>query len=344
MPNAADGKFLVGSEKDALDLLDQALNGSLRDVSPQAIVWNGWPALNIHLPKTSMDGSISPAMMEAFISVQQSLYRTQALLQTKSQDLRSFTQEEKEGLEFRVKVEKGSSDYFAELIKPIENLATSLGGKMTPEQSFVSVLVVAILIAGGSYLQSWLKYKADKRKDEIKSAEAKDRIEAQTRLMEHDERNAELIVRALREQPQLASVQAVIEPARQSVVQAIGNDNGGTYQGVSLTPEFADEVLAQKRQRAAVEELTGIYRVGYVDTTTPEGFRVTFVSIDNNESISANLQDILVSDKHRSMIREAEWTKQPIKVSFTAKRLRGKVVEATVRDVQAVPVKPAAVN
>ena len=68
------GLLIVTSEDQALVLLETALKGTSASDLPTLVNFQGWPTLNVHLPHTPVDGSISPTMMEAFIELQTSLY------------------------------------------------------------------------------------------------------------------------------------------------------------------------------------------------------------------------------------------------------------------------------
>src|SRR5262249_53139492 len=78
--------------------------------------------------------------------------------------------------------------------------------------------------------------------------------------------------------------------------------------------------------------LTGLYRVGKVDTTAPDGFRVTLIDVKTGEEISASLIDAIISAEHRDAIQAAEWNKQPVLVELTARKLRKRIVDAVVID------------
>jgi hypothetical protein len=126
MPEAVESILRVSSEEEAVALLSRVLDGDMPDDIPKSIDFHNWPKIDIYLPHTPLKGSISPTMMEAFIETQTALYRVHALLTTNSGDLRGLTKAEKETLEFRVKVEAGSSEYLAELVKPIETIEASV--------------------------------------------------------------------------------------------------------------------------------------------------------------------------------------------------------------------------
>ena len=294
-----------------------------------------WPLLTIHLPNTPIEGSISPSMMEAFLEVQTSIYRAHSLLTTQSGDLRGRSKSERESLEFRVKVSKGSSDYLAALAKPIETIGASIVGKMTPEQILISILSVALLIAGTISWKAWLNSRADQRKQEVHKEEIKLFLDAQEKLSDNEVKKQSLLLEAFKRQPILEDVDAAIEPARVSVVKAIGEEKGGKLQNFQINADLAAEITTQKRHQSTIERISGIYRVSKVDTTVPDGFRVTFINVENSEEITASLQDMMISEDHRSHIQAAEWNKSSLQVSFKAKKLRNSYIDAVVVNVDA---------
>jgi hypothetical protein len=121
------------------------------------------------------------------------------------------------------------------------------------------------------------------------------------------------------------------------VVRAVGEERGGSIQGVRINPDFAAEIISQRRQQSIPETLSGVYKITKVDPSVSDGFRVTFSNIETGEEISASLQDALVSESHREKIRDAEWSKQPVRVSFRVRRLRSRYIDAVVTDVQDIP-------
>jgi len=158
--------------------------------------------------------------------------------------------------------------------------------------------------------------------------------------LDHDTRRYELLVNAIRRQPILEDIEAAVEPARNQLIKSIAEERGGSVQGIRLEPEFAAEVVSQKRQQGTPTTFSGIYRVARVDTTVPDGFRVTLADIQSGNEITASLQDALVSEDHRNAIREAEWNKRPLKVTLRARLLRNRFVDAVVLGTEPIATAP----
>jgi len=322
--------FQVRNEDEAFALLQRALAGTIPEDSPGLIDFAGWPVIEVHLPRTPVSGSITPTMMEAFIELQTAIYRAHSLLSFGSADLRGLSKSDKDRLEFRVKVNEGSSDYIAQLAKPLESIGGEVVNRMTSADLLIAVLGVALLVAGTVAFKAWLTSRTEQRKAELEKDEKRAWLETQKEQLAHDTERYRMLVSAIARQPLLADVDAVTEPARDQLIRAVGEERGGTVQGVRLAPDFVSEIGSRKRQYGTQTAFSGVYRVARVDTTVPDGFRVTLTDIESGDEINASLQDALISEEYRAVIREAEWDKRPIRVRLQARLLRNKFVDAVV--------------
>lgn len=131
-------------------------------------------------------------------------------------------------------------------------------------------------------------------------------------------------------------MEAAVEPARQSLVRAVGSERGGRLQGIDIPPRLAQEINSQKRQQSTAEKIEGVFRVSKVDTTMAEGFRVTFASIETGEDISASLEDAVLSEEAKIAMQRAEWSKQPVRVRLRVRKLRNRYVDAVVMSVEPI--------
>jgi hypothetical protein len=194
----------------------------------------------------------------------------------------------------------------------------------------ITVLGLALIIAGVVSFRAWLNQKTEQRKIESDDEDTKLWLENYQAQLEHDTRRFDALVAAMHRQPVLGEVDAAVDVARTKIVKAVGEEHGGKVLGVHLAPEFASEITTQKRQQSTEIRLVGVYRVAKVDTTVPDGFRVTLTDEKTGDEISASLIDALISAEHRDIIQKAEWKKQPIFVEMHARRLRHRIVDAVI--------------
>ena len=321
----------IDSEDKAWEILRKALDGEL-DLTDEATVldFDDWLNVHIYLPKTPVQGSISPTMMEAFLELQRAINRTYKLVTSDTSDLRYLTSEEKEKLEFRVRVEKGSSEYFANLSGILEKIGIEAVSKMDPVTLTITILGVALIVGGTVGFRSWLHHKTIQRKNELDNVERKAELEVQGKALEQNLELARILTRAIAVQPLLQDVDTLVEPARDAMVKSVGEEGGGTINETAVDSALASEISTRKRHQSEETRLRGNFRIVRVDTTSSDGFRVTLVGSDSEQEITASLQDALASEAHRQAIQKAEWTKKPVYVELVARLLRGRVIDAIV--------------
>lgn len=323
----------VSSEDEAWEVLQTAIDSGLSPDKIPLVQFKNWPSVTVELPHTQIEGSISPSMMEAFIELQKTIYRAHTFVTSDTGDLRSLSRVEKGNLEFRLKVEKGSSHYEVDLTQIIEKLGAEAINKMTPTHIVVSVLGIALIVASTVVLKSWLNTRTNIRLREIDDAEKRAWLENQKYSLEQDTKRLEVLAKALSREPILQEVEAAADGARHQLVKAISEEQGGVISGVNLNPEAGFEIVSSRRQQAQDIRLDGVYRVTKVDTTVPDGFRVTLSDIATGQEVTASMLDVLISEEQRQIVKDAEWNKTIIHVEMTGRRLRNRVVDAVIQRV-----------
>jgi hypothetical protein len=331
--DAEEPTIRIENEDDAWKAFEDAINSKFADDARPTFVWAGWPNIEVYLPNTPIEGSISTSMMEAFVELQRSIYKTHLLL-APGRRRRRLSQVERDAFEFRVKVEKGSSDYSINLQEIVAKLGKDVIAQMTGQQLVITVLGLALIFAGSVAWKAWLKYKIDQRKvvsDDEKTTKLLDNYQAQ---LEHDTNRYAMLTKAIETRPQLKQIEYHADAARGEIVKAIADDDGGRVMGVDLDRQVATEISSVPRQHSTEATVAGQYRVAKVDTTAPDGFKVTLEDLKSGEQITASLFDAIISAQHKEIIKSAEWDKRPIFVEMSGRRLRGKILDAKVVSVR----------
>lgn len=327
----------ISSEDEAWEYLERSLNGELPENTVPAVRFTGWPHVEIYLPHTPIDSSLSPAMMEALLDLQKAIHRTHSLVTTGEKS--RLSNAEKDRLELRAQVKGGSSKIDIDLTQIAETWGTALIGKLTPEQA-VAVIITAILALGGATVFSiWANKRAEIRKAELEEKGKERLFDAFEKLADEDTKRQKLYYEAMQRLPVLREVSAEADEAKTKLVKAVGEEGGGTVDGIPLDADVANDLVKNARRPAAEETLKSTFRVARVDTTSPDGFRVALRDTKTGEEVTASLMDALISDRHRSLIQAAEWNKEPVAVELRLRVSRGRTLSATVIDVQ--PAKPA---
>lgn len=331
---AEEAVFRIRNEEDAWKAFQDAIQNKV-ELSPDLkIIWDGWPVIRIYLPNVPEEATISTSMMAAILDLQTSIYRTHALLTTGSDSLRHQTRIEREQFELRVKVEKGSSDLSINLPDIIAKYGNDLISKMTGTELLILVLGLALIYAGKLVVSEYFSQKTALRKiasDDDKTKQLLDNFQAQ---LEHDTKRYEMLTKAIESRPVLKQVEHSVAHTRDEIIKAVAEEDGGRIQGIELPREVANEISSISRSQSSEAHVAGQYRVAKVDTTVPNGFRVTLEDIKTSETITASLFDALISAEHRQTLQNAEWNKKPVFVEMSGRRLRGKVVDAKIVSVR----------
>ena len=331
---AEEAVFRIRNEEDAWKAFQDALENKI-EVSPDLkIIWDGWPVIRIYLPNVPEDATISTSMMAAILELQTSIYRTHALLTTGDASLRSLTRIEREQFELRVKVEKGSSDLSINLPDIIAKYGNDIVAKMTGTEIVVMALGLALIYAGKLAFSEYLSSKTAQRKivsDDEKMKSLLDNFQAH---LEHDTKRFEMLTHAVESRPVLKQIEHAANHAKDQLVRAVGEEDGGRIQGIDLPREVANEISSSSRSQSSEATVAGQYKVAKVDTTVADGFRVTLEDVKSGEMITASLFDAIISWEHRQALQNAEWTKTPVFVEMSGRRLRGKIVDAKIVSVR----------
>lgn len=153
-------EVIINNEKDAFDLLQKALNQELSQ-KPFSIKFDKWPILEIKLEGEGYDSTITPDLAGALVEVQHALNRAYARTVHRTSNARSLTDDERRKLQFKAKVQKGSSLIKIDLGPFAEKLVTSGVDKMTPELLTICVLGTVISAAGVIAYKTFLKSRSE---------------------------------------------------------------------------------------------------------------------------------------------------------------------------------------
>ena len=135
--------------------------------------------------------------MKGFIDLQQSIYRSYALVRYNSPNIRALTAEEKSALEIQVKVDEGSSKYevnFQELFLKFIDL---VGGEMEPIHTTTIVLGIGVMYFGSSSLKSYLEHRREVLSSELKNKEQIKLIESRNFADEQETERTKILSESL---------------------------------------------------------------------------------------------------------------------------------------------------
>ncbi len=224
-------EIVLRNEKDAFALLEKALNQELSD-KPFVLKFDNWPVLEIKLEGEGYDSTITPDMAGALVELQHAINRAYARTIHHTSNARSLTSEERQELQFKAKVEKGSSLISVNFGNFAEKLALSVVDKMTPEAIAITVVGIAVTSASLFAYKSFLKSRSEDKVIGAKSLEA-------IALSQEETKRFELFARAVARVPELAHARDDFDAARNEIVRATADADSLSVNSVKLDSETA---------------------------------------------------------------------------------------------------------
>lgn len=327
---ADGGGIVIRNEDDAWKYLELAVAGEFDAADDVNINFEGWPTLTIKVQLP--EATITPAIMAAFVDLQEAIYRGHAEIRYGKSDLRTLTADEREALEFRVKVEPGSSIFGIEGKEVLNSLTEAMKETMTPAAWVIIVLGVSLTWFGETAWHDYVDHRTQIRLAEVKSKEKQDLLAGLLGLSKQETERMKIMGQAVQQRGELSRAEEHADNAKKSVLKAMPEGDNVEIGRSVIHGSQARELAKSERRRSAPIVLRGVYAILRVDATAPDGFRVRLQRIDDGSTLTAGVQDVLISGKEREMIQEAEWAKKPIWLRIDAKRRDSEIVDAVIKE------------
>lgn len=322
----------INSEDEAWDVLKGLLDGTIEVEDSADLEFGDWVKTTVYIPDSRYNSALNAYMMQGWQDAQRAIYRSYALTAKGEADGRLLSGEERDSLELIVIVREGSSDQEGLLADILKQLTVGAIDKMEPQQIAI-VLVTAVLAwAGQSVTRTWLNSRKEERLAQISETA---RSEALLKALETiqtvagDGARNDLLSRAQQVAPISAELRKEADIARQSIVKH-SSQVDSQVNGVMVPSEAGQSLARESRAEATEERLDGDYRIMRVDTTVADGFRVHVQRVDSDETFAAEVQDVVASHGDRKIIQDAEWSKVPVRLQVNGRKLRDKIIEATI--------------
>ena len=323
------GGIVIRSENDAWDVLRRALDGEFDKYAPD-IEFSGWPSLviKVEIPKQT----ITPPLMVGFLAFQNAIYRSYSILKHETRNINKLTEEEKRALEISIYVSDGSSVFKAFAERLAKELSKVLRDKLEARHWVIIIVSVSLMYFSHSAYHDYLKNQLEERKAHVQLEEKRVLLESQKFLSAEETKKLELFARAMGEHKELPRLGAEVDISRQTILKGIGKTGDASIAGAEVSQELARELAKNPRHVSEKIEIQGEFRILNVDTTHPEGFRVRLERVTDKLRLTAGITDIMVSEKQREIIKNAEWEKKTVILTIDAKRRGDQIVDAIIKD------------
>lgn len=316
----------IASEEDAFKYLQAALAQQLED-RPVIIEFKDWPLLTISLEGKGYDSTITSHMAQALVELQHAMNRTYARTVRGSSNPNVLTDAQKQSIEFKAKVEKGSSLLSVDLGEYATALAQGLVGKMDGSQLVMIALGTAVVAGSVVAYKAFLKHRSEDRKVELSTQE-------RIGMSQEETKRQSILQQIVAAQPKMAFAQQDFDDARHSIIKSVGDATALKVQGVELNRAEARNIAATPRSASEDVQLNGHYRIDKLDWTKAGEVRISVWSTDESLEFTAKLHTDTLTLAQKDKLKGAEWERQRLHLQVNATRLRGEITTATIVGVE----------
>lgn len=330
----------IETEDDAWRVLSDILNDKI-NADEVALDFGEakWAKFCLNFKGSVFQQTVTASMMRGLVEYQKAFYRAAALLTKNDARIIRLTDKEKDELELIFKVKEGSSELNADASEQLKNIVGKCVDKMSGKQIQISIIVVALLFFGNAQMENYLsndlekarieasmkeessRIKAETRRQEIASTERRDTLQLIEGLMRENKRKTDLLEQAFEASEVARRVGEFNGEALDEILRNSSKADELTIQGITLNKYIIRELTRSQRSSSKNVMIKEKFLVVAVESQDNDSFVVRLERLGTGEVIIATLDDPLVSEKHHKAIQKAEWSRQPVMVHVSARKV-----------------------
>ena len=319
---ADNERLRIENEAQASAFLKRALEGHYEDKNID-FVFSNWPVISIRAKGEGYDSTITPDMAQALVELQTSMNRAYARLVNNRTNARALTAEQRQDIQFKAKVKRGSSLVEINLGEFAEKVATALVGKMSSTELVVTILGLAFVAGSVVVVKSFLKDRADEKKADVE-------FKKSVALSQQETRRLEVVTEALSSRPKLQTTLEDFEESRREILRSVGDAKSIEVNGLEMTNAEARSMSTARRERAKPLQLNGNYKIFKLDWQDEDNVRLWLGGGSRDGEFIASLSTETITDEHRDLLKEAEWARKSLYMQINATELRGEITAARI--------------
>lgn len=329
----------IENEDDAWEIFKQALEGGFDDQPDIELEFINWPQIDINLKGPKHKASLTAKNMEGLVELQNTIFRTYALLVHDKLKANALTDSEKERLTITFYISKGSAGILAKLEEFLPVFAKDMAEKVDAKHYVVMVLGAGLLWGGSTVVNTWLQHQKDQFVAEQQTIQKKLDIDDRQFASEQELKRMELLAKAYEHNPQLEQVQENVDAMHTTLLKNFSDANKVSIHGIKhIKNDTIKKIFTKQRVRAIEDRLDGIFRIIKVDSSSIDHFKVKVRNITDGTEVTVTVKNTdIVDKKKKQCLQNAEWSKEPVFMRMNIKRLRGAITSATILNVEKAP-------
>jgi hypothetical protein len=290
------------------------------------ITLGDWASVHIYLPQPDIKSAITPPFMEAFIVLQKQLYQFAALTKTGVADIGQLGDGDRNDLLLSVVVTGGSSDYVADLQKPMLGILKRMVGKMTGKQAAVVIVCLSALVATGWSFSAWLDQTKTVKLEELKSKDHIAALQAIHFATEEQSKAFQRVIDILAKQGDTGKrALEVIEQTNEALLKAAASNPKTVINEVEITRTEAELLRTPTRKKAQQKIVQQEVKVVDINTTDPFDLQIILSEPSSGVQHRIKFKDDLFAGEGRHRLFDALEKRSLLWVELAIKEIDGEV-------------------
>lgn len=285
----------------------------------QTVSFVGWPRYEVTLRGESFDGGMPTRIMPALVALQRSIDRSYA--RAKYGHERRLSREERRETELIVRVEPGSTTFWADLASALNHAISAAASNMTGPQLVLTILGIAAIASGG-YV--WKAY--------INASARRHELDHRVRTSEEDTKRFEIIERLAERQAEVAQHLADTNAAQGEMLKRLQPTDQVVVDGEEIiNGELGRRIVRRPREEPVEDRLDGDFTILSVESgSVKDGFRVRVRNTKTSDTLSVSIPAGTLSDEQLEALQSGEWGKRPLRLKINIARIGKRIVRATL--------------
>lgn len=320
--------LIVRSEDEAISAIENALLGKLPEQFN--VTFKKWPLLEIRFKGEGYNSTITSSIAEAIVELQASINRSYCLAVYGENKANKLTDKEKSALQFKAKIENGSSLINIDLSNAVNSLCSELAGKMDSTSIILVALTLGVLYTGSSMYKAYLKSKTEEK-------EIEENEKTKIAMTQEETKRQAILAQALNKNPILFPMSENINIARNQFLRSAEDAKTMSMNGVEINNKTAKAAVTSKRESAKEIQANGTFHVLAVDFRSSDSVKLSLQRLQDGKTFTASFKDDSLDKEQITILQEAEWERKRVYLQINATELRGEITTATVISVQRQP-------
>lgn len=310
--------LVVRSEDD----LWQALARHLLDPVPPRIRVEGWQPELLYFPDEPVSHSISVRSIKSLNSFSQDFARAYAIVVYGTPNAQRLTAEDRRILDLVFVAKSGSTGYDV-IGDAIDKFIQSTVAKMSPKQTFTSVILLLLLFFGTSAFTHWITERASERKEELEQT-------ARRLQSEEETKRHQLLIDVLSRSLTAHEIKEQADDSKEALARAAVPRQKARVLGVPLTGKEAADLIASDQPRAEGKRLDGTFHVYGITENGEDGFTADIENVETRAAMRAEMNRLELTQEDMDNMFASLRNGIPIPLLVNVRSVGDKITRAFV--------------